>query len=101
MLRTSLRAVIIGTLIFLSLLGLGLAGLRPAFELAIVFSVPSIYAVGPLMNFFPYDWFEGPPGGVAAIMISSWLELMAISVFIGVIWNRIKQRSADQKHQGD
>ncbi len=99
MARISLQAVIIGTLIFFILLGLGLIGLRPAFELAILFSVPSIYAVGPLMNFLPYEWFEGPTGGVAAIMLSSWLELMLLSIVIGMILHRVRMNRSDRKNQ--
>ncbi len=97
MARTSINAVITGTLIFLTLLGLGLIGLRPAFELTIFFSVPSIYAIGPLMNLLPYGWFEGPPGGVAAIMISSWFELMLISIVIGIILHRVRMNRSAQK----
>ncbi len=97
MARTSLKALIAGTLIFLTLLGLGVIGIRPAFELAIFFSIPSIYAVGPLLNLFPYDWFEGPRGGVAAIMISSWLELALISITIGIILRRVSMNRFNQR----
>lgn len=78
MVRALVKGVIIGTLIFFFLLGVGLLGFRPAFELAIWLSIPIIYVVGPAFSFLTFDSLEGPPGGVALIFISSWLELIVI-----------------------
>ena len=78
MVRALVKGVIIGTLIFFFLIGVGLLGFRPAFELAIWLSVPFIYVVGPAFNLLPFKSIEGSPGGVAIIFISSWLELIVI-----------------------
>jgi hypothetical protein len=94
MTKIFLRTVIIGTLLFFTLLGLGIIGIRPASKLVMIFCIPSIYVVGPLLNLLPYDWFEGPGGSVMAIMISSWLELMFISLAVGLILHGLRMRSA-------
>ena len=76
------KGVIAGTLIFLTLLGVGLLGFRPAFELALLFSTPSIYLVGPVFSLLAFESLDGPPGGVALILVSAWLELTVIVSFV-------------------
>ncbi len=70
-----------GTLIFLSLVGIGLLGVRVAFDLALVFSYPLIYVVGPILGPITPS---GPPGGVAIVLLSAWLELTAIAILVAV-----------------
>lgn len=90
MVRALVKGVIIGTLIFVFLLGLALLGFRPAFELAIWLSIPIIYAVGPAFNLLSFESLEGPPGSVAIIFISSWLELVVIVTFVTTILFRLR-----------
>lgn len=86
MVRALVKGVIIGTLIFLSLVGLGLLGFRPAFELAIWLSIPIIYVVGPAFNLLSFESLEG----LAIIFVSSWLALIVIVTFLTTIIFRLR-----------
>ena len=79
--RTLFKGLAIGTSIFISLLGIAFLGFSPAFELALLFSLPVIYIVGPLFDLLASESLDGPPGGVAIVLISAWVELCLISAF--------------------
>lgn len=85
--KALLAGTIIGTLALVGLVGLGLLGVAPAFDLALSFAYPSIYAIGPALSAITPESLDGPPGAVLIILVSAWLELVAItSVAAGIFF---------------
>lgn len=88
--RDLFKGVAIGTFIFISLLGVAFLGFNPAFELVLLFSLPIIYIVGPLFNLLASESLDGPPGGVAIVLISAWVEFCVISAFFSAVFSRLR-----------
>lgn len=80
--RAMFKGVAIGTLLFISLLGAGLLGFSPAFELALLFAFPRIYVVGPVFGLLASGSLDGPPGGVAVA------EFCILAAFVGAALKR-------------
>ena len=88
-----LKGLIIGAAIFLALLGIGLSVFSPAFEFALAFSFPTVHIVGPLFGLLAFEGLDGPPGGVAVLLISAWLEFSVIAALLSVALARWRPHS--------
>jgi len=86
--RTLLIGLAIGTSIVISLLGVAFLGFSPAIELALFFSLPVIYIVGPLFDLLASESLDGPPGGVAIVLVSAWVELCVVSALFSALFYR-------------
>ena len=92
--RAMFKGVAIGTLLFISLLGAGLLGFSPAFELALLFAFPLIYVVGPLFGLLASASLDGPAGGVAVVVVSAWAEFCVLAAFVGAALTRLLSNSS-------
>ena len=95
--RALILGLAAGTLGFVLLVGVGLLGLSAAFDLALAFSYPFIYVVGPVLGAMAPS---GPPGGVMLLPLSAWLELAAIAALGAVIvqrWRPLEPRPSEAK----
>ena len=92
--RAFFKGLSIGTVAFLSLLGIGLSVFSPAFEFALAFSFPTVHIVGPLFGLLAFEGLDGPPGGVAVLLISAWLEFSVIAASVSVALARWRPNSS-------
>ena len=88
------KGVVIGTVAFLALLGVGLLAFEPVFEFVLLFSFPVIHLVGPLFGLLTAESLDGPSGGVLILLISAWLEFNVIAVFVIVALTKWRSNPA-------
>ena len=88
------KGLTIGTVAFVALLGIGLSVFSPAFGFALAFSFPAIHIIGPLFGLLAFEGLDGPPGGVAVLLISAWLEFSVIAALISVALARWRPNSS-------
>lgn len=86
--RALFKGSVVGTFIFISLLGVAFLGFSPAFEFLLIFSLPIIYIVVPLFTLLASESLEGPPGGVAIFLVSAWVEFCVVSAFFCAVFSQ-------------
>ena len=86
------KGLTIGTAAFVALIGLGLSVFSPAFELALLFSFPTVLVVGPLFGLLAFDGLDGAPGGVAVLLVSAWVQFCVLAALVSAVQARWRSK---------